>query len=528
MRSAALALSLAACAPTDAPLPGWFEERAARSGLGFEHDTGHVEGRYRMPESIAGGAALLDADGDGRLDAYLVQAGERAANRLFLQRGELRFEDATEGSGAGDRGYGMGATAGDVDGDGDADLVVTNLGPNALLLARGDGRFDDATERWSAGTAGWSTSAALADLDRDGDLDLYVANYLAWSEASERECRNARGARDYCTPRNYGAPAADALLANEDGRGFRDASAESGVGAVRRTGLGVGCADFDGDGWLEVFVANDAMADCLWRTAGGLAFTDEALAAGCAVDASGLEKAGMGVGIADVDGDGDEDLLVGNIEGESDSFFRNGGGLLIDRTNAIGLARVSRGSTRFGLGWFDFDCDGRLDLFEANGRVNRQERSYADDPYAEPDLLLAGGADGRLEPVLLDAPVATSRAAAFGDLDDDGGIDIVIVNKDGPATLLANVAERGNWIGFRVLDEAGADALHARVTITVGGVERVAVSRSAASYLASNDPRVHFGLGEAQEVSEVAVRWADGEERRFGQLEAGRYHELRR
>jgi hypothetical protein len=521
----------------------WFEEVAAASGLAFEHTTGRRPGRYLMPESIGGGAALLDADGDGRLDAYLVQSGsldapsgDASRNRLFLQRpdgnGALRFVDSTDGSGADDRGYGMGAAAGDLDGDGRTDLVVTNWGPNALLLARGEGRFEDATAEWSAGHEGWGTSAALGDLDVDGDLELYVANYVAWTIEGEIECRNRRGERDFCPPANYHAPEADALLENVDGRGFNDVSTASGVASVLRYGLGVACLDLDADGRLDLFVANDGVPDVLWLNLGGLRVEDVASRVGCAVDASGQEKAGMGVALGDVDDDGDDDLFVCNIEGETDSFFENRGGLFVDRTRGAGLGGTSRPFTRFGVAWVDLDADGRLDLFQANGRVNRSETTFGEDPYAEPNLVLRGLEGGRWEEVLPRGGTSSllagsSRGAAFGDLDDDGGVDVIVVDEDAPALLLRNVVpERGRWIGFRLVDARGADALNATVSCRVG--DRIATRRTRAAYSfqASNDPRAHFGLGAVDGVQDVVVRWPDGVEERYGELPAGRYHTL--
>jgi hypothetical protein len=508
-------------------------------GLDFRHVSGHDE-RYLMPEIMGGGAALFDMDGDGDLDACLVQggaveaSGPRPGNRLFRNEGGGRFVDATEGSGAGDTGYGMGVACGDVDGDGDTDLYVTNLGPNALLRNDGAGRFTDVTAASGTGHDGWGTSAAFFDMDADGDLDLYVANYLHWSPAGELTCHNELGARDYCNPANYQGAAPDVLYRNEgDGR-FTDVSGPSGIDAQVGTGLGVGCADFDGDGRVDVFVANDGMPDALWRNLGAGRFEDVALLAGCAVDDSGKHKAGMGVAIADVDGDGREDLLVGNLARQTDSLFLNEGGTFRDSTSRAGLSAASRPFTRFGLGLVDLDADGRLDLFQANGRVQQQARLWSQDPFAEPNLLLRGAADGRLVPLATadgtaDPIAATSRAAAFGDVDDDGGLDVLVVNRDAPAHLLMNVVPgRGRWIGFRVRERTGADALGATVTLRAGGRAVRRDVRAAWSYLASNDPRVHVGLGGLDGVSDVRVTWADGTVERFGDFPSRAYHELRR
>jgi hypothetical protein len=519
--------------------PPWLEECAGERGIDFVHRSGHEE-RFLFPEIMGGGAALCDLDGDGDLDAYLVQSGSLVdpaadgANRLYANRGDGRFDDVTTASGAGERGYGMGVAAGDVDGDGDTDLYVTNLGANALLANQGGLRFADATRESGTGDDAWGTSAAFADLDADGDLDLFVANYVFWSPADELVCETSVVGPDYCSPKSYGAPAPDTLYRNEgDGR-FADVSAAAGLRGAFGNGLGVLCADFDVDGRTDVFVANDGTVDQLWRNEGGWRFRDVALRAGCAVDQNGAPKAGMGVAAADLDDDGDEDLLVVNLADETDSLYRNDGGVFADRTAASGLALASRAYTRFGVGLVDLDQDGRLDLFEANGRVTRPTSPPASDPYAEPNLLFRGLSDGRFEEVLprggTRAPlVATSRGAAFGDVDGDGALDVLVVNRDAPAHLLRNVhPARGAWTALRVLDERGADALGAVVTARVGERSLTRVVRSAASYCSASDARVHLGLGGAEQLAGVTVRWPDGARERFGDLSAGTVHVLRR
>jgi len=557
-RAAALVALLAgACGRSAAPPAAggepWFRETAREAGLVFEHRSGHRDAYY-MPEIMGGGAALFDMDDDGDLDAYLVQSGslvERdavdrtggasGANRLFENDGAGRFSDVTAASGAGDRGYGMGAACADVDEDGDTDLYVTNLGRNTLLANQGGARFRDETERAGIGHEGWGASAGFLDADRDGDLDLFVTNYLEWSVETEIPCLNSQSRPDYCSPKNYGTPARDAFYLNQgDGR-FVDASVSSGVAAQAGTGLGVGFGDFDGDGWQDVFVANDGMPDHLWRNLGGDAFENVAMAWGCGVDADGLAKAGMGVALADVDGDMDLDLVVCNLRGESDSLFLNGGGYFADRTASAGLAAVSTSFTRFGMALADLDNDGHLDLFQANGRVQRAGDGPGDgsagDPYAEANLLLRGDAEARFREVSprggTEAPlVATSRAAAFGDVDGDGATDVLVVNRDGPAHLLHNLTGRAGrdrrWILLRVLERSGRDALGAELAVEVDGRTVRRDVRAAYSYLASNDPRVHLGLGAAGRVEAVRVRWVDGEEERFGPFEANRTHVLRR
>ncbi len=524
--------------PAPAPAP-WFEEVAAQRGLTFAHRSGHRDGRYLMPESIAGGAALADLDGDGFLDAYLVQSD--GGNRLYRGSGDRGFEDVTEGSGAGDQGYGMGVAAGDADNDGDVDLYVTNVGPNVLL--RNDGgagriRFTDVTAEAGVGHPGFGSSAAFVDVDHDGDLDLFTVNYLAWSKDGELDCWNSLGERDYCNPASYDTPAADVLYRNDgtslDGTvRFTDVSREAGLGAAFGNGLGVVAADFDGDRWIDVFVANDATENQLWINGGdGTHFEDRALLAGCAMDEDGKAKAGMGVAAADVDDDGDQDLLVMNLTRESDSFYLNEGRYFADRTAAVGLGTASRKLTRFGIGLADFDNDGHLDLYEAAGRVARQAERFAEDPYAEPNLLFRG-TGSRFEEVLPRGGTAellagASRAAAFGDVDNDGAVDVLIANRDGPAHLLMNLtAGRGHWILFRVLEEHGRDALGATVRFQLGDRRLSRDARSAYSYCAASDTRVHVGLGESTEVHEVTVDWPDGTAEAFGDFAADQLVTLR-
>jgi hypothetical protein len=494
-----------------------------------------------MPEIMGGGAALLDMDDDGDLDAYLVQSGdlhlearsEDLANALFANEGG-RFRDVTIGSGAEGRDYGMGVACGDADGDGDLDLFVTNVGRDQLLANQGGGRFADASAAAGFEHRGWSTSAGFFDADRDGDLELFVARYLEWSKEGELVCMDPLARPDYCSPKNYKTPARSLLYRNEGGGRFADVSRASGVWESPATGLGVAMGDLDADGWLDVFVANDGMPNHLWQNHGDGTFANVAMLAGCGVDVNGLPKAGMGILLSDLDQDLDLDVLVCNLKGESDSYYRNEGGYFTDRTAAVALASISKPFTRFGVALGDFDQDGTRDLYEANGRVERQATPGPGDPYAEPNLLLRGLPDGRFEEVLprggtRELLVATSRAAAQGDVDGDGALDLLVVNRDGPAQLFLNrTSGRGGWIAFRVRERGGADALGAVLTLELGGQRLRRDVAAAYGYLSSHDPRVHLGLGSLARVDSVEVRWVDGTSERFGSFEAGKVHELRR
>ena len=538
-----LLIACGACAgpSTDPPVAGaaWFEETAVADGLVFNHVSGH-EDRHLFPEILGGGAALFDMDGDGDLDAYLVQSGDvrnpgspAGENRLFRNDGNAGFEDVTAASGAGDRGYGMGVVVGDYDNDGDPDLYVTNFGSNVLLQNDTEGRFTDVTDLAGVGHEGWGTSGAFLDYDNDGDLDLFVTNYVDWSVAIEQTCYNRSGLNDYCLPTNYKAPGTDTFYRNEgDGR-FTDVTEAAGFHTAFGNGLGVVTADFDRNGFQDLFVANDTMVNQLWLNQDGVRFVDESLIRGCAMDEHGKAKAGMGVAVADLDDDTDEDIIVVNLRGQTDSVFRNDDGMFRDATGDLGLGQTSRWYTRFGIGLVDLDNDGYLDLYEANGRVVANAEPEDDDVYAEPNALFRGHPGGRFEHVLPQGGTAeplirTSRAAAFGDVDGDGGVDILVVNRDRPAQLLRNIApDRGNWVALRVLDRHGRAAYGATVSVTLG--ERVLTRdvRAAYSYCASSDPTIHIGLGTATQADGVEVRWIDGAIERFGPVTAGKTETLR-
>ncbi len=512
-------------AASAAPPAPWFEDRAEAVGVDFVQVTGRAEG-FPIPETLCGGVAMLDMDRDGDLDLYFIQSGSvhpdappNPPNRLYRNDGVNGFVDVTEGSGADDRGYGMGVATGDYDQDGDVDLYISNLGPNVLLRNDGPGLFTDVTDIAGVGDANFGAGTAFLDYDLDGDLDLYVANYLYWSLDREPDCVDPFNRRDYCAPNVYDAPAYDVLYRNEGDGTFTDVSASAGIAAEPGTGLGVVCGDFDGDGRPDIYVANDGMDNMLWRNQGDGTFKNVALLMGCARDHQANAKAGMGVATNDVDDDGDLDILVVNLATESDSFYQQEEGYFLEQSAARGLVTLSRRFTRFGTGLVDFDNDGRLDVYHANGRVNRQEHpdDDRDDPYAEVNLLYRQMPDGSFQEQLPRGGtefelVHSSRAAAFGDLDNDGAVDIVVVNQDAPAYVLYNVVpQRGSWMALQVRDLHGTDALGATVICRVG--ERVVTRdvRTAYSFFAANDPRVHIGLGDATRVDAIEIRWSDGE-----------------
>ena len=535
LTSALAVASLLACSPRVQD-DVWFFDEATERGIQFQHVSGFKDRPY-LPEIMGGGVALIDVEGDGDLDIYFVQSGwhlgsdvdpsDVPPNELYLNDGTAHFTRALIDEKLTHPAYGMGVTTGDYDNDGDTDLYVTNLGENALLRNDGHGRFLDVTSHAGVSDSSWSTAATFSDFDADGDLDLFVANNLKWSAADEINCYS-RGIPTYCLPTNYQAPARDSMFRNNGDGTFTDVTSEAGIELAYGNGLGAVPADFDGDGLLDLFVANDTMVNQLWLNQGGFHFLNRAVQWACAVDNHGFAKAGMGVDTIDLDDDLDHDVLVVNLEGQSDSVYVNQGTYFRDQTSHVGLGAGSRRFTRFGIAFADFDNDGVVDLLEANGKVDGDPKNETDE-FAEPNMLFKGRyVDGlvRFEPMeRIDGTASpqthTSRALAVGDLDLDGDIDAVIVNRDWlPYVLINNVGQDLNWIRFRVLNEHGSDAIGATVTLEVRDKRQVRYVKVAGSYLSAHDPHIHFGLGEVERVSDVRVRWPTGEERQLGEFEA--------
>ncbi|MHC5115060.1 MAG: CRTAC1 family protein [Planctomycetota bacterium] len=501
-----------------------FDEVTGSSGLAFVHDAG-LDDSYFMPQIVGAGAALLDYDGDGDLDAYLVNGayrdGSEAAprNRLFRQDDGLRFTDVTEEAGVGDEGFGMGVAVGDYDNDGDPDLYLTNYGPDALYRNDGDGTFTDVTAAAGIAEDRWGSSAAFLDYDRDGFLDLYVVNYLHYPDP--KVCADDAGRPEYCGPKaSPGVP--DMLLHNEGDGTFRDVSADAGIAEVSGKGLGVICEDLDRDGHIDIYVANDGEANQLWMNDGDGTFTESAMVLGAALNMFAATEASMGVTAADVDDDGDLDLFMTHLARESNTLYRNDGtGSFDDVTAASGLGAASRRYTGFGTAFLDFENDGSMDVAIANGRVTRATpRTPGEDPlapYAEPNLLFVNDGSGKFTDVSDRAGAfceasEVSRGLAVGDLDDDGGVDVLVTNCQGPARLFRNTTpDRGHWLIIRAVDPAlRRDAYGARIVVTAGGRARHRTVNAGYSYASSCDPRAHFGLGDAATVDSIEVHWPDG------------------
>jgi len=534
------------------PAPPIFVEAAAETGLVFTHVNG-ATGQFYLPEIMGSGVALFDYDNDGDLDVFLVQggalgpgaAGGPATSRLFRNdltvgadgKRTLHFTDVTESAHAGVRGYGMGVTVGDYDNDGFLDLFVTGFGSDALLHNNGNGTFTDVTKEAGVSDAQWTTSAAFADYDRDGHLDLFVARYVDFTLAGNKLCNDPAGARDYCSPRAF-RPVPDRLFRN-DGRGrFVDVTEPAGITRAFGNGLGVASGDYNGDGWLDLYVANDGTPNQLWINRRDGTFADEGLLSGAAVNAAGNPEGSMGIASGDFDLDGDEDLFVTNIVRESSVLYVNDGrGNFEDARARSGLGALTAAFTGFGTDWIDYDNDGWPDLFAANGAVNIVESERGEPrPYRMKNQLFRNSGNGRFEEISAAAGPAFARAeisrgAAFGDIDNDGDVDIVVTTNGGPVRLLLNqAAANQHWVEVR-LDQRPGNRFGLGAYV---GVERSGHPtlwrrvRTDGSYLSASDVRVHFGLGSSPAVSAIVVQWPDGQRERWTDVRGDRVITLRR
>ena len=528
-----------------------FSEQSSQTGLLFTHQNG-ATGQFYMPELMGAGAALLDYDDDGDLDVFLVQSGAiggqgrpEQTSRLFRNdlvkdgngRRTLMFTDVTAAAAVGWRAYGMGAATGDYDNDGDMDLFLTSFGPEALFRNNGDGTFTDVADAAGVSDRLWSTSAAFLDYDRDGDLDLFVANYLDFTLTDDKVCTDALGARDYCGPRAF-RPVPDRLYRNEGTGRFTDVTDPAGITRADGAGLGVSVGDYNRDGWLDIYVANDASPNQLWINKGDGTFADEGVLSGAALNAAGNPEGSMGIASGDADADGDEDLFVTNIIGETYALYENDGRAgFEDARSRWGLARPTAGVTGFGTEWLDFDNDGMLDLFVTNGAVNVLESQRGQPmPFRMKNQLFRNVGARRFVEVTSEAGASfaldqVGRGAALGDLDNDGDTDIVVSNNNGQARLLLNEAGSANgWMQVRL--QQGGGNRHAMGAWV--GVERPAAPtlwrrvKTDGSYASASDARLQFGLGTDGRISGITVQWPDGARERWGGAPTDQLTVLRR
>lgn len=529
-----------------AQTPGLYQDVAAEAGVRFQYDPG-ARGEHNILETTGSGCAFFDYDGDGRPDLLLLQSGplpwERTPapeprNRLFHNLGTGKFADVTRGSGLEDTGYSQGVAIGDVNRDGFDDLFITGYGGNHLMLNQGGrGTFRDATGTAGLDTAGrnrWATSAAFGDYNNDGALDLYVCRYGRWSRKNNRPCKNPLGQSSYCSPELY--PGDEGSLYRNNGSGtFTDVTKAARMSGFPARGLGVAWLDFNGDGWEDLFVANDLNPYRLWKNNGDGTFTDTAVSAGVAYSDLGQVLSGMGIGVRDYNGDGREDLFVTNFSGQMNALFRNEGrGFFTNVTHPSGIGAASLNLLAFGCEFLDFDRDGHSDLLVGNGHIYEDIEAYSQGvDYREPKSLLRNRGDGTFEVVRKDLGSLTTprvtRGLATADFDGDGHLDVVTNNQDGPAELLRySGPASGHWISISTRGtRSNPNGYHARVRIRVGGKTQFAEVRSGSSYCSHSDAAVYFGLGEATQVDELEIVWHGSKTvTRARQLPADRAYEV--
>lgn len=529
--------------------PPLFTDIAKESGLDFVHFNG-MSGEFYFPEMTGQGGGFVDYDNDGDLDVYLIQGnmlgpGKTFKDALFpprdsnprdrLFRNDLtinkngkptvRFVDVTDKSKLKVTDYGMGVAAGDFNNDGWIDLYITNYGPNRMLFNNGDGTFTDVTAKTGTGDKLWGSSAIAFDYDRDGWLDLYVANYVLFDCVKSKRCFARSSRRDYCGPSAF-PPQKDRFYHNKGDGTFEEVTEKVLVGYRPWAGLGVIIFDVNLDGWLDIYVTNDGQPNQLWINDKGKIFRDDALFSGTALNLDGQPEGSMGISAGDFDGDGDEDLFMTHIMGETNTLYvNNGKGLFEDRTISAGLSAASFPFTAFGTNWIDYDNDGWLDLFVVNGAVLTIESLVRKgDPYPlhQPnqvfrnengkkfiDVTPQAGKDIALSEV--------SRGASFGDIDNDGDIDVLVCNNNGPVRLFRNnTGHLKKWLGLRLMmrltdSKKMRDMPGTRVGLNRKGKptlwRRV---QTGGSYCSTNDPRIVFGLDEDDKVESIDIFWPDG------------------
>jgi hypothetical protein len=516
--------------PDEPEGPAWFEDVSDAVGLDFVHDPGPT-GDYFMPQSMGSGCAFIhefSPKGDETLYLYLLQGAgpdSRSVNRLYKRLPSGKFKDVTEGSGLGVPGWNLGVAVADVNNDGLPDVLLTQYGGVKLFLNLGGGRFEDVTAEAGLQNPLWGASAAFFDYDRDGWLDLVVVNYLDYDR--KQDCRSPQGVQDFCGPNNFPGTCSKLFhnLGPKDGARvkFEDVSFASGLGRLPGPGLGVVCADFDGDGWPDIFVANDGQPNRLWINRRDGTFAEEAASRGVASTSMGKSFAGMGVALGDIDNDGMLDLYVTHLTTESNTLWKQGPrGRFRDRTIESGLTAGRWRGTGFGTLMADFDLDGAVDLAVVNGRVYLRGTAHDSglgfwEPYAERNQLFANDGAGKFRDVSTANKAFcgrwnVARGLACADFDGDGAPDLLLTTIGDRARLFRNVApDRGHWLKVRALDpKRRRDAYGAEVRVRAGKREWLRLINPAQSYLSSGSPLALFGLGSETRVDSILVTWPDG------------------
>ena len=508
-----------------------FSDVTSAVRVNFQHIASHTSRKYLI-ETMGSGVALFDYDNDGRLDIFLVngatlhdpesprsipqKSGSRDWNRLYHQKADGTFEDVTEKARLQGSGYGMGVAVGDYDNDGYEDLYVTAFGGNKLYHNNGNGTFTDFTEQAGVGGSGWSTGAAWVDLDNDGLLDLVVLRYLDWN-FDDIWCGEHRdGYRSYCTPDVF-RPVAPLVYHNDGNGHFTEISEKAGLNQPSK-GLGIAVADYDGDGRIDVFVANDSMAEFLYHNEGDGRFKEVALPAGVAVDGEGHTFAGMGVDFADYNNDGLPDLLITDLANQMYALYQNNGdGTFAYQTYSSGLGRITMKHSGWGFRFFDYDNDGWKDLLIAQGHdLDNIQVTFPNLRYREPMLLLKNTgqafADISKDAGSVFEQAWVGRGVALGDIDNDGRVDAVVTTNDGPAYVLHNeTATRNHWLTLLLVGhKSNRDGIGAVIKLVTAAGPQFATVTTAGSYLSASDKRVHFGLGSQTVATTIEIRWPSG------------------
>ncbi|MBI2187367.1 MAG: CRTAC1 family protein [Acidobacteria bacterium] len=538
--AAAVAASAIVSGASDVPVQ--FTDITASSGVRFVHNSGRA-GRKWLPETLGSGTAIFDADGDGWLDIFLVngrswtRGGRRPLQALYRNNGDGTFADISRGSGLDIEVYGMGVAVGDYDNDGRDDLYLTALEGDRLFRNVGNGRFVDATAASGIANASFGTSAAWLDFDRDGQLDLFVANYVRWEAAGDLWCSLDGQTKSYCTPESYKGTVSR-LFRNRGpaaaGPRFEDVTAQARLDDPTSKSLGVSVLDYDVDGWPDLFVANDTQPNKLYRNNRNGTFTEEGISAGVAYGEDGVARSAMGVDAADYDRSGRPHLLVGNFSNQMLGLYHNDGRVFVDEAPTSIVGRASLLTLAFAVFFFDYDLDGFLDIFAANGHIEEEiARVQPKVQYQQPPLVFRNTAGRGFENTTARLGAALNRSivargAAHGDLDRDGDPDLVITTNHGPAYVYRNDGgNRNNWVTFRLTGtRSNRSAIGAVVRVESASGRQWNMVRSGSSYCSQSDLALTFGLGADTRLSRVTVEWPSGARQTFSELPAGREYRL--
>lgn len=495
-----------------------FGDVTASLGIQFR-DVNGENGKKYFIEPLGRGVALFDYDNDGDLDIYFVNGCDLPGTtspippkNILYRNDDGKYVDVTDDASVGDIGYGLGCCVGDYNNDGFVDLYVTNYGKNVLYQNNGDGRFTDVTEKAGVGGDRLSSGCAFLDYDTDGHLDLYVVNYVQFDTRTNPECTR-QGVPVYCTPEALNGEA-DRLYRNNGNGTFTDVTQKAGITALPGKGLGIVCGDVDNDGDVDIFVANDTTPNLLYLNDGDGTFSEDALFAGVALSEEGRAYSGMGANLGDFDNDGFLDIVITNFQDQVNSIYQNGkNGFFNDVSFATGIGEKSLPYLAWGVDFVDFDNDGWLDLFVANGHLDDNIAEI--DPvgtYKQVNQIFWNNRDATFSEEKVALPPKVSRGAAFGDIDNDGDVDIVVANLKGMPTVLRNEGgSTGNWLLIKLIGtHCARDAIGARVTVVAGKLTQMREVKSGSGYLSQNDIRLHFGLGDVKQVDSVTVRWGCG------------------